>query len=167
MQNEMAHYAADCWDCELLNSYGWIECVGCADRSAYDLSVHMKATGFPLQVREPLKEPYKVEEWLAQLDKKRSGPKFKKDVGKVQAALDALEPCHPAGAASGYPLRAHSLQWGWWGRIQVPPAPRLQAGPRCCWAHPTETAARRSHSPSSPHLAWQGTRWAPGHSKAC
>lgn len=90
MQNEMAHYAADCWDCELLNSYGWIECVGCADRSAYDLSVHMKATGVPLQVREPLKTPVRVEEWTAQLDKKKSGPKFKKDAGKVQAALDAL-----------------------------------------------------------------------------
>ena len=90
MQNEMAHYAADCWDCELLNSYGWTEVVGCADRSAFDLSVHMKATGVPLQVREPLKEPKRVEEWVAQLDKKKSGPKFKKDVGKVQAAIDAL-----------------------------------------------------------------------------
>lgn len=90
MQNEMAHYAADCWDCELLNSYGWIECVGCADRSAYDLSVHMKATGVPLQVRERLDEPRKVEEYVALLDKKKSGPKFKKDAGKVQAALDAL-----------------------------------------------------------------------------
>ncbi|KAK3048635.1 Glycine--tRNA ligase 1, mitochondrial [Extremus antarcticus] len=90
MQNEMAHYAADCWDCELQSSYGWIECVGCADRSAYDLSVHMKATGVPLMVREPLKEPYRVEEWTAGLDKKRSGPKFKKDAGKVQSALDAL-----------------------------------------------------------------------------
>ena len=90
MQNEMAHYAADCWDCELLNSYGWIECVGCADRSAYDLSVHMKATGVPLQVRERLDEPKKVTEWTAQLDKKKSGPKFKKDASRVQAALDAL-----------------------------------------------------------------------------
>lgn len=90
MANEMAHYATDCWDCELLNSYGWIECVGCADRSAYDLSVHMKHTGVPLQVREPLKEPYRVEEWKAVLDKKKSGPKFKRDVGKVQSALDDL-----------------------------------------------------------------------------
>lgn len=38
MANEMAHYAADCWDAELQTSYGWIECVGCADRSAYDLT---------------------------------------------------------------------------------------------------------------------------------
>lgn len=90
MQNEMAHYAADCWDCELQTSYGWVECVGCADRSAYDLSVHMKATGVPLNVRESLKEPYRVEEWQAQLDKKKAGPIFKKDASKVQAALDSL-----------------------------------------------------------------------------
>lgn len=90
MQNEMAHYAADCWDCELNTSYGWVECVGCADRSAYDLSVHMKATGVPLNVRESLKEPYRVEEWQAQLDKKKAGPLFKKDASKVQAALDSL-----------------------------------------------------------------------------
>ena len=45
MANEMAHYACDCWDAELLTSYGWVECVGCADRSAYDLSQHSKATG--------------------------------------------------------------------------------------------------------------------------
>src|SRR3984885_2423880 len=45
MANEMAHYAADCWDAELFTSYGWIECVGCADRSAYDLTVHSNKTG--------------------------------------------------------------------------------------------------------------------------
>ncbi|KAF3922277.1 hypothetical protein ABW20_dc0105006 [Dactylellina cionopaga] len=33
MENEMAHYASDCWDAELQTSYGWIECVGCADRT--------------------------------------------------------------------------------------------------------------------------------------
>lgn len=29
-----AHYAKFCVDAELLTSYGWIEAVGCADRSA-------------------------------------------------------------------------------------------------------------------------------------
>ena len=38
MANEMAHYATDCWDAELLTSYGRTECVGCADGSAYDLT---------------------------------------------------------------------------------------------------------------------------------
>ncbi|EAT83336.2 hypothetical protein SNOG_09144 [Parastagonospora nodorum SN15] len=90
MANEMAHYAADCWDAELLTSYGWIECVGCADRSAYDLTVHMKKTGAPLVVREPRKEPLKVEEWQCDLDKKKFGPKFKKDGKTVEAAIEAL-----------------------------------------------------------------------------
>lgn len=40
MQNEMAYYATDCWDVELLTSYGWIECVGHADRSAQFISTH-------------------------------------------------------------------------------------------------------------------------------
>ena len=90
MANEMAHYAADCWDAELLTSHGWIECVGCADRSAYDLSVHMKKTGAPLMVREPRKEPLKIEEWQVDVDKKKFGPKFKKDGKTVEAAIEAL-----------------------------------------------------------------------------
>lgn len=40
LQNEMAHYAQDCWDAEIECSYGWFECVGLADRSAFDLKAH-------------------------------------------------------------------------------------------------------------------------------
>ena len=90
MANEMAHYAADCWDAELLSSYGWIECVGCADRSAYDLTVHTKKTGQPLYVRETRTEPLKIEEWQIDLDKKKFGPKFKKDGKTVEAAVESL-----------------------------------------------------------------------------
>ena len=42
---------------ELLTSYGWIECVGCADRSAYDLTQHTKATGIKLCAEKKLPEP--------------------------------------------------------------------------------------------------------------
>jgi len=90
MKNEMAHYAADCWDAELFTSYGWIECVGCADRSAYDLTVHRKATGQPLVVRETRAEPLKVEEYQVDIDKKKFGPKSKKDAKTVEAAIEAL-----------------------------------------------------------------------------
>ncbi|GKZ51868.1 glycine--tRNA ligase 1, mitochondrial, partial [Aspergillus brasiliensis] len=90
MANEMAHYATDCWDAELHTSYGWIECVGCADRSAYDLTVHKNKTGAPLVVRETRAEPLKVEEWQIDLDKKKFGPRFKKDGKTVTAAIDAL-----------------------------------------------------------------------------
>lgn len=90
MANEMAHYAADCWDAELFTTFGWIECVGCADRSAYDLSVHAKKTGSPLVVRENLAEPLKIEEWAVEIDKKKFGPRFKKDGKAVEAAVENL-----------------------------------------------------------------------------
>lgn len=90
MANEMAHYAADCWDAELQTSYGWIECVGCADRSAYDLTVHKNKTGAPLVVRETRAEPLRIEEWQVDLEKKKFGPRFKKDSKSVEAAVEAL-----------------------------------------------------------------------------
>jgi glycyl-tRNA synthetase len=41
-------------------------------------------------VREPLQEPLKVEEWQAELDKKKLGPKFRKDAKAVETAVGAL-----------------------------------------------------------------------------
>lgn len=93
MQNEMAHYAADCWDCELQTSFGWVECVGCADRSAYDLSVHAARTKQALCVREKLDEPIEVEEFEVIIDKKKFGPKFRKDASKVEGWLLSRTQC--------------------------------------------------------------------------
>lgn len=90
MANEMAHYAADCWDAELFTSYGWIECVGCADRSAYDLTVHSRRTEEALVVRENLPEPLKVEEWQVELDKQKLGPRFRRDAKTVENAVEAF-----------------------------------------------------------------------------
>ena len=87
MANEMAHYACDCWDCELFTSSGWVECVGCADRSAYDLNVHAKKTGASLVVRQRLDEPIVIEEWQIDVEKKKFGPLFKKDAKTVETAL--------------------------------------------------------------------------------
>lgn len=87
LSNEMAHYAADCWDAELHTSYGWVECVGCADRSAYDLSVHSARTNEKLVVRKPLPEPITVEKYEVEIAKKKFGPKFRKDAGAVEKWL--------------------------------------------------------------------------------
>jgi len=54
--NEMAHYAVACWDAEIHTSYGWVECVGHADRSCYDLSQHTKVSGVELQAWEDFKD---------------------------------------------------------------------------------------------------------------
>lgn len=93
MSNEMAHYAQDCWDAELETSYGWIECVGCADRSAYDLSVHAAKTKEKLSVREALKEPKTVEEYECEIEKKKFGPLFRKDAPKVEEWLNTRTQC--------------------------------------------------------------------------
>ncbi|AYV78868.1 MAG: glycyl-tRNA synthetase [Edafosvirus sp.] len=40
LPQEMAHYAADCWDMECQISGSWIECMGCANRRSFDLESH-------------------------------------------------------------------------------------------------------------------------------
>lgn len=56
----MAHYACDCWDAEIETSYGWIEVVGHANRTCYDLDSHSKGSGAPMLASRILKEPKKV-----------------------------------------------------------------------------------------------------------
>ncbi|KAF8347413.1 hypothetical protein F5887DRAFT_881888 [Amanita rubescens] len=90
MGNEMAHYATDCWDAEIHNSYGWTECVGCADRAAYDLSVHSAKTGHPLVVRQALKEAIVTEKLIAEFNKKALGQRFKGDAGVIQKVVDGM-----------------------------------------------------------------------------
>ncbi|BGP53895.1 hypothetical protein JCM8202_006088 [Rhodotorula sphaerocarpa] len=90
MANEMAHYAADCWDAEIETSYGWIECVGCADRSAYDLTVHSNKTQNKMVVRQALKEPRIVQRNVPAIDKKAFGPLFKKDAKPIEEAINAM-----------------------------------------------------------------------------
>ncbi|KAK0473453.1 hypothetical protein IW261DRAFT_1342490 [Armillaria novae-zelandiae] len=91
MGNEMAHYATDCWDAEIENSTGWTECVGCADRAAYDLTVHSKKTGHPLVVRQYLKEPIVTEKFVGDLNKKLVGKSFKQDAGGLTKHIESLD----------------------------------------------------------------------------
>jgi glycyl-tRNA synthetase len=90
MANEMAHYATDCWDAEIENATGWTECVGCADRAAYDLTVHSQKTGHPLVVRQALKEPIVTERLVAEFNKKVLGKTLGKDSGIVQGVVGAM-----------------------------------------------------------------------------
>ncbi|ORY19999.1 glycyl-tRNA synthetase [Rhizoclosmatium globosum] len=90
MANEMAHYASDCWDAEIESSYGWIECVGCADRSAYDLTQHSKATKEKLVVRETLPEPISRDVVVLDIKKAVFGPAFKANAKYVTGYLETL-----------------------------------------------------------------------------
>ncbi|CAH0556631.1 unnamed protein product [Brassicogethes aeneus] len=91
MSNEMAHYACDCWDAEILTSYGWVECVGCADRSAYDLTQHTQATGVRLAAEKKLSEPKIVDVVEAAPNKGTLGKAFKKDAKAITDALANLQ----------------------------------------------------------------------------
>lgn len=91
MGNEMAHYACDCWDAECLTSYGWVECVGCADRSAYDLTQHTKATGIRLAAEKKLSAPKQLEVIEAVANKAAIGKAFKKDAKVINDALTAMD----------------------------------------------------------------------------
>ncbi|KAK6147886.1 hypothetical protein DH2020_018798 [Rehmannia glutinosa] len=88
LANEMAHYAADCWDAEIECSYGWIECVGIADRSAYDLRAHTDKSGVPLVAHEKFPEPREVEKLVITPVKKELGLAFK---GSQKMVIEALE----------------------------------------------------------------------------
>lgn len=98
MPNEMAHYAIDCWDAECLTSFGWIECVGCADRSAYDLQQHTKASGTNLTAERRLTTPKEVEsreivakkEYLKRFSSKKSKQISKYLANVSQKQLDDI-----------------------------------------------------------------------------
>ena len=88
---EMAHYANDCWDCELHGEHGWVECVGIANRTCHDLLSHERHSGSKLlkawrQFDEPRSE---IRDVLAP-NGASLGPTFKGRAGKVIEALQNL-----------------------------------------------------------------------------
>ncbi|MDD5502861.1 MAG: glycine--tRNA ligase [Candidatus Thermoplasmatota archaeon] len=92
--DEMAHYANDCWDAEaFLDKLGWVEITGIADRSAYDLSSHMKASGVDLSAMRKYDAPRTVERIAVKPKMKELGQKFKKDAGDVKKALESVDAC--------------------------------------------------------------------------
>ena len=90
LTTEMAHYATDCWDLEIHSSYGWVECVGHADRACYDLHVHGKATKTPMLATLKLDEPRNIEVAKLKFDRKSLGKSFKANQRVVASALEAL-----------------------------------------------------------------------------
>ena len=91
LRHEMAHYAQDCWDAEIECSYGWIECVGLADRSALDLDAHSKASKVDLQAYELFDEPVEEVIFEVKMNKQILGKSFKKDQKFVIDALTSLD----------------------------------------------------------------------------
>ncbi len=89
--DEKAHYASDCWDAEALTSYGWIEIVGIADRTDYDLRKHMEYSGKDLSVFIQYPEPVRKikKKVIPRMDV--IGPEFREKAGKISRALENFE----------------------------------------------------------------------------
>jgi glycyl-tRNA synthetase len=91
-RDEMAHYAADCWDAEALLSFGWTEIVGIADRGCWDLSRHISFSGVDMSVFKRFDAPHEVERDVIKPKYGLLGPKFKALGAKIGKALEATDP---------------------------------------------------------------------------
>ena len=91
MKDEMAHYAADCWDAEVLSErFGWVEVVGIADRTDYDLKAHAKQSQKELNVYISYDTPKKIQRFVVKPNMGILGPRYKGNAGKIFSALKAL-----------------------------------------------------------------------------
>jgi glycyl-tRNA synthetase len=96
--DEMAHYAADCWDAEVfLDRLGWIEIVGVADRTDFDLKAHASVSKVNLSVFVHYDQPVKRLKTIVKPDFKALGPRFKSKAKAVAEALKALSPTELKG----------------------------------------------------------------------
>ena len=90
--DELAHYAKECWDAELFSErFGWIECVGIADRSAYDLDSHIKSSGVDMYALRKYEKPINSEVKKIIPKMNELGPLFKNKAGKIKDALEKME----------------------------------------------------------------------------
>ena len=91
-KDEMAHYAADCWDAEALLSYGWTEITGIADRGCWDLSRHAEYSGADLTHFKRFDEPREMEVDKVRAKHKALGPEFKGKAKDIAAAMESKTP---------------------------------------------------------------------------
>lgn len=103
LKDEMAHYARDCWDAEYESArFGWVECVGVAYRTDFDLSQHEKHSRKTLKALRRYPQPVTRERQRVVAIPAKLGPLFKRDAPRVQGGLNALDE-KAAAAAEGAP----------------------------------------------------------------
>lgn len=93
LKDEMAHYAIDCWDAEVkTDQYGWVEIIGIADRTDFDLKSHIEHSGEDLSVFKEYDEPKVVTTTKPVFNMKKFGPTFKGDSGRAKNILENTTP---------------------------------------------------------------------------
>ena len=90
--DELAHYATECWDAELFSErFGWVECVGIADRSAYDVESHLHSSGTDMYALRKYDKPKVVKVKKIVPDMGKLGPLFKNQAGKIKDTLEKMD----------------------------------------------------------------------------
>jgi glycyl-tRNA synthetase len=93
LPDERAHYAIDCWDAEVRSErFGWVETVGIADRTDYDLRAHSGESGDTMTVFVPFTEARTEKRKRIVADMGVLGPKYR---GKAKKIADALAEASP------------------------------------------------------------------------
>ena len=92
LPTEMAHYAIDCWDVEVqTDRFGWIEIIGIADRTDFDLKSHSTHSKEDLSVFIEYDKPKTIIKLGVKPDMKKFGPLFKGDAPKILDSLKNLD----------------------------------------------------------------------------
>jgi glycyl-tRNA synthetase len=87
-QWEKAHYASQSFDQEVyVDRWGWIEVSGHANRTDFDLSSHMKASGADFRVYKGYATPVEEEQLVLKPVMAKMGPAFKTEAAKAAALL--------------------------------------------------------------------------------
>jgi glycyl-tRNA synthetase len=98
LPDERAHYATDCWDAEVYSErFGWVETVGIADRTNYDLNAHAKQSGTSMTVFIQYDTPKKVERRRIIPNMGVLGKQYRQKAKAIFAALETATPT-PEGA---------------------------------------------------------------------
>jgi glycyl-tRNA synthetase len=93
LPDEMAHYAIDCWDVEVKTyQYGWVEIIGIADRTDFDLKSHIAHSKEDLSVFKEYETPKTVTTTKPSFNMKKFGPTFKGDSPRAKTILENTLP---------------------------------------------------------------------------
>ena len=113
MPDERAHYATDCWDAEAFSDrFGWVEIVGIADRTNYDLKAHSRVSGEKMTVFVQYPEARKVHHKAVVPNFGKMGPVYR---GKAKVISELMKTTTTEPQADGLHLTVEGEE------IVVPP----------------------------------------------
>jgi len=107
LPDERAHYAADCWDAEVFSArFGWVETVGIADRTDYDLNAHAQQSGTPMTVFIQYDEPKKIKRRRIIPNMSVLGKQYRT---KARAVFDALVTATPTAEGANIEVAGEKI----------------------------------------------------------